>query len=291
MPLAEYRLDELARTSGVSARNIRAYRERGLLDPPRRVGRSAFYDDYHLSQLRTINQLLRRGFNSAHIAEFFASMRQGADLADILGIQRALLGPRANGDSESQSDPGERSRSDGEPAGRGSRAIGIDPGCPEAGSLIDYGLAEIGERRVVVRDPAIAEILRRTTDQLLYVRALIRIYDSTRDAVDSLARGLVQALEESVEAKFGKDHVPEAGEIDELGQIAQDYRDLWGRVVSDRLDESLQRQLSSAASGYIDRISTEDRQDPAEPSPAAVDAATPLSSPDRRRGVGPATPE
>ena len=103
--LAEYRLDELARISGVSARNIRAYRERGLLDPPRRVGRSAFYDDYHLSQLRTINQLLRRGFNSAHIAEFFASMRQGADLADILGIQRAVLGPRADDTSE-----GDRSR-------------------------------------------------------------------------------------------------------------------------------------------------------------------------------------
>ena len=82
--------------SGVSARNIRAYRERGLLDPPRRVGRSAYYDDYHLSQLKTINQLLRRGFNSAHIAEFFASMRQGADLADILGIQQAILGPRAD---------------------------------------------------------------------------------------------------------------------------------------------------------------------------------------------------
>ena len=46
------------------------------------------------------------------------------------------------------------------------------------------------------------------------------------------------------------DHVPEAGEVDELGQIAQDYRDLWGCVVSDRLDESLQRQLSSAVSGY-----------------------------------------
>lgn len=252
--MAEYRLDELARTSGVSARNIRAYRERGLLDPPRRVGRSAFYDDYHVSQLRTINQLLRRGFNSAHIAEFFASMRQGADLADILGIQRALLGPRSDGDSEDPSDTGERSRSDGESTRTAPRPLGIDPGCAEAGRLIDYGLAEMRERRVVVLDPAIEEILGRTADQLLYVRALLRIYDSTRDAVDTLARGFVQALEESVEATFGKDHVPEAGEIDELGQMAQHYRDLWGRVVSNRLDESLQRLLSSAASGYADRI-------------------------------------
>ena len=90
--LAEYRLDDLARISGVSSRNIRAYRERGLLDPPRRQGRSAFYDDYHLSQLKTINQLLRKGFNSAHIAEFFARMREGHDLAAILGVQQAILG-------------------------------------------------------------------------------------------------------------------------------------------------------------------------------------------------------
>lgn len=247
--MAEYRLDELARTSGVSARNIRAYRERGLLDPPRRVGRSAFYDDYHLSQLRTINQLLRRGFNSAHIAEFFASMRQGVDLADILGIQRALLGPRTDAAGDAPVVDGAH-RSDGESAAPQARAIGIDPGSHEAGRLIDYGLAELREDGVVVLDPAIGEILGRTPHTLLYTRALIRIHEATRDTVDGLARVFVEALEESVEARFGKDHVPEAGEIDELAKIAQDYRDLWDRVVADEIEESLQRQLSKAVSSY-----------------------------------------
>ena len=245
--LAEYRLDELARISDVSARNIRAYRERGLLDPPRRVGRSAFYDDYHLSQLRTINQLLRRGFNSAHIAEFFASMRQGADLADILGIQRAVLGPRADDTSEGAATAG---GSSGEPSTAIPRAIGIDPGSDEAARLVEYGLAEIRDGDVVAVDPTIAEILARTSDQLLYVRALLHIYEATKDAVDGLAGGFVQALEESVAARFGKDFVPEGEEIDELGQIVQDHGDLWSCVVSDRLDTSLQRQMTSAVSGY-----------------------------------------
>jgi hypothetical protein len=145
---------------------------------------------------------------------------------------------------------GERSPADGEPAATRPRAIDIDSGSSEAGKLIDYGLAEMREGRVVVLDPTIAEILGRTPDQRLYVRALIRIYDSTRDAIDGLAGGFVRALQECVEAKFGTDHVPEAGEIEELSQIVQDYRDLWGRVVWDCLDESLQRrQLSTAASG------------------------------------------
>jgi DNA-binding transcriptional MerR regulator len=249
--LAEYRLEELARISGVSARNIRAYRERGLLDPPRRVGRSAFYDDYQLSQLRTISQLLRRGFNSAHIAEFFASMRQGADLADILGIQRALLGPREDQDSD-VSDSGGRRPPDREPA-TGPRAIDIDPSSDVAGKLIDYNLAQMREGRVAILDPTIAEILGRAADQLLYVRALLRIYDSARDAVDGVAGGFIEVLEESVEARFGKNHVPAAGEIDELVQIAHDYRDLYGRVLSDRLNESLQRQLSTAVSGFTNQ--------------------------------------
>src|SRR6478752_9144348 len=102
--LNEYHLDDLARISGVTARNIRAYRERGLLDPPRRQGRSAIYDDYHLAQLQTIDELLGRGFTSAHVAEFFETMRAGGSVAELLGLQRAILRPRAEPGDETTPD-------------------------------------------------------------------------------------------------------------------------------------------------------------------------------------------
>ena len=165
--LAEYRLDDLARISGVSARNIRAYRERGLLDPPRRVGRSAYYDDYHLSQLKTINQLLRRGFNSAHIAEFFARMREGADLADILGIQQAILGPRI---AEEREEPEEAP---------GKSVTGIDPVGVEARRLIDCGLAELADGEVVLNDKTMAAIVARAPEPLTYMRVILRMFDAT----------------------------------------------------------------------------------------------------------------
>lgn len=242
--MAEYRLDELAEISGVSARNIRAYRERGLLDAPRRVGRSAFYDDYHLSQLRTINQLLRRGFNSAHIAEFFASMRQGADLADILGIQRAVLGPEQGPDAP------EGRPSAGRTSEAARHAVDIDPGSDEARRLIEHGLAEVVGAMVVMADPRIAGIVARASDQRLYLRALLHIYEATGEAVDGLAAGFVRALEEFVAARFGKDYVPKPDDAGELSQIVQDYRDLWSSVVSDRLDESLQQHVTAAGSEY-----------------------------------------
>jgi DNA-binding transcriptional MerR regulator len=234
----------LAEVSGVSARNIRAYRERGLLDPPRRVGRSAFYDDYHLSQLRTIKQLLRRGFNSAHIAEFFASMRQGADLADILGIQRAVLGPDQGPDA-----PEERPTS-GSQAAESRRTLGVETESDEARRLLEHGLAEVVDAKVVIVDPKMGDIVARASNQLLYVRALLHIYEATRDAVDGLAAGFVQALEGFVAARFGRGYVPKPDEATEVSRVVQDYRDLWSTVVSDRLDKSLQRQLTAAGSDY-----------------------------------------
>ncbi|MGE2722870.1 MerR family transcriptional regulator [Mycolicibacterium celeriflavum] len=227
--MAEYRLDELAQISGVSARNIRAYRERGLLDPPRRVGRSAFYDDYHLSQLRTISQLHRRGFNTVHIAEFFASLREGADLADILGIQRAVLGPRPD-------NPPVEASSDG-------LAIGADS--DEARRLLEAGLAEVVDGRLVLTDPAVRKVVARSSDELVALRALLHIFEATRGAVDALAAQFMQTLGECLAAQFGADRAPTPDNVDELARAVRDYHDLWTSVVFGRLDEALHRHMAA----------------------------------------------
>jgi DNA-binding transcriptional MerR regulator len=239
--LAEYRLDDLARISGVSARNIRAYRERGLLDPPRRVGRSAYYDDYHLSQLKTINQLLRRGFSSAHIAEFFASMRRGADLADILGIQQAVLGPRSDQASEEAVEPSDRP------------ALGIDPDCDEARKLIEYGMAGLVGGEVVLNDATMGAIVARTPEPMLYVRVILRVLESTRGSIDNLAADYLHALEELYTARFGPAHGPKPEKVAGLSRIVLDYRDLGERVVANRLDEAMREQMVTAVSEFTAR--------------------------------------
>ena len=236
----------------MSARNIRAYRERGLLDPPRRVGRSAYYDDYHLSQLKTINQLLRKGFNSAHIAEFFASMRQGADLADILGIQQAILGPRTEEGGE-------------EPVVSNDSPASLDPDCDEARKLIDCGLAELVDGEVVLVDRAMDAIVAHTGDPLLYVRAILRMFDSTRESIDNLARDFVHTLEELYTARFGAKHVPKHEEMAELSRIVLDYRDLGNKVVAIRLDEAMREQLATAVSEFTAGILLNGDWDPEAP--------------------------
>src|ERR1700744_4455356 len=78
----EYRIEDLARLAGTTTRNIRVYRDRGLLPPPSRVGRIALYNDTHLTRLRLITSMLDRGYNIAHVREMLSAWEEGKDLGD-----------------------------------------------------------------------------------------------------------------------------------------------------------------------------------------------------------------
>src|SRR6201991_4120200 len=88
----EYRIDDLARLAGTTPRNIRVYRDRGLLHAPLRVGRIALFNDTHLTRLRLVTSLLDRGYNIAHVREMLSAWEQGKNLGDVLGLESALAG-------------------------------------------------------------------------------------------------------------------------------------------------------------------------------------------------------
>ncbi|MEC9407742.1 MAG: MerR family transcriptional regulator [Abyssibacter sp.] len=90
---AEYRIRELSRLSGTSVRNIRAYQDRGLIPPPIRRGRVSIYNYDHLSRLRVISEMISRGYTLTSIGELFQAMEAGHDIADLMGLQRAVSSP------------------------------------------------------------------------------------------------------------------------------------------------------------------------------------------------------
>jgi len=222
--LTEYRLEELAEISGVSPRNIRAYRERGLLGAPRRQGRSAFYNDAHLAPLRMIDRLLRRGFNSVHIAEFFAAVREGKDLADVLELDRSVLeSPRLASQDAA------------------AAILDLDPMGAEAHRLVEYGLArrvQDGRREgIVLTDPVLADVVRHSpVSHLGYVHVLLRVFEAVREGVDRLAAAAGAAPAATVDAgrNGGATVAPGASRVE---RVLADYRRLVGRVVSRYLDE------------------------------------------------------
>lgn len=233
MALNEYRLDDLARVSGVTARNIRAYRERGLLDPPRRQGRSALYDDHHLAQLQTIDELLGRGFTSAHVAEFFETMRAGGSVAELLGLPRAIRRPSP--------EPGD----DPTPAGI---PVGIDPASVEGVRLVELGLAHRSGPALVFTHPEIGRLVARSADPPAYARILLTLLDASRDGVQWLADTLISVLEREVAQRYGSMD-PTPGNIDEMGRWVADCVGVGHAVIADQLRRALLARPLTPVSG------------------------------------------
>ncbi|MEV6395716.1 MerR family transcriptional regulator [Streptomyces sp. NPDC051907] len=79
-------MEELAEEAGITVRTVRFYRERGLIPPPRREGRIAWYDEHHLARLRTIAALLERGHTLNGIADLATAFESGRDVGEVLGL-------------------------------------------------------------------------------------------------------------------------------------------------------------------------------------------------------------
>lgn len=64
-----WRADELAERAGITTALLRSYQSKGLLAPPERQGRVAWYGEAHLQRLEEIRRLKARGYTLKAIAE------------------------------------------------------------------------------------------------------------------------------------------------------------------------------------------------------------------------------
>lgn len=89
----EWTIDDLAHKAGTTTRNIRSYQTRGILPPPRMVGRVGYYNEGHLARLKYTANLQERGFSLAAIACLLSAWEEGRSLTDVLGFEEALTAP------------------------------------------------------------------------------------------------------------------------------------------------------------------------------------------------------
>lgn len=91
----EFRVEELAARAGTPVDTLRYYQTRGLLPPPRRAGRIAWYGEAHLQRLLRIRRLAADGFTLGQIARLLGdSGGGGGGDAELLGLLRERLGGR-----------------------------------------------------------------------------------------------------------------------------------------------------------------------------------------------------
>lgn len=84
-------IDELARETGMTVRNLRAHQSRGLLSPPEVRGRTGYYGPQHVARVELIRELQTEGFNLEAIRKLLESAGGSSD--EVLRFTRAVREP------------------------------------------------------------------------------------------------------------------------------------------------------------------------------------------------------
>ncbi|MCW2787005.1 MAG: putative transcription regulator protein [Marmoricola sp.] len=240
-PQQTYRIDDLARASNVTVRNIRAYQERGLLHPPRREGRVAIFDDSHLSRLKIITSMLERGYTSGHITEMLTAWEGGSDLADVLGLEKALVQPRL------EDAPVTMTLAE-------VRALAVDKEALQR--YIDVGLVEIKGAKARVKRPELLRAFGEMRGFGMPTDALVKLHSEVSMAVDDISRALVNEAVRQVGDRFLTTPGPAAAEptsaeVGELVGTLTRFRELAMSTVIGTLSESMERTIEDLLADYL----------------------------------------
>jgi DNA-binding transcriptional MerR regulator len=180
-----YRVEQLAAACDVSVDTVRYYQTRGLVPPPAREGRVAWYDDRHVERIREVRELRRRGLTLAAIERVLGD---GLDPADAdLAVAIAAARGEAREDELLTLD-GFASRS-GVPA---SLIQAVEREGIELGRTVD------GEVRYTAADTDMVRGALRLLEYGLPLGELLSLARDTNDAMIALATRAVELFDEHV---------------------------------------------------------------------------------------------
>src|SRR3954462_4067442 len=249
-------IDELARRTGMTVRNIRAHQSRGLLPPPEIEGRTGYYGADHVARIELISEMQADGFNLAAIKRLLED-RPGSD-SEMLGFKRALMAPWEEEEHEFIT------------AEELFKRLDLDVENPNPKRLeraVKMGfLVDLGEGRFEIPSPT----LFRAAEEL---RALGIEADTALDVLDeiergsrSIARAFVRLFVEQVWRPFAESGRSESewpevrSAIERLRPLATDavmavFRRTMTEAVEQRFGEELERRASSPSSDRHHRAS------------------------------------
>jgi DNA-binding transcriptional MerR regulator len=233
----EYRIDDLARIAGTTTRNIRVYRDRGLLPPPVRIGRIAVFNDTHLTRLRLITSMLDRGYNIAHVHEMLSAWEEGKNLGDVLGLETALIGTWA------AEKPAAMTRADAE-------RLVDDPKAFDR--LVERQLLRVENDTVTVMRPKLIEAFNEIRTYGIGYDTLIDLHEQVVPHIDEISRLLVQAGAEHVGAYIKPgEGLPADTEVAELITMLVRFRTQAVASVTATLAASIESTIESLVSRIL----------------------------------------
>ncbi len=249
-PSGAYRIDDLAREAGTTVRNVRAYQERGLLAPPRREGRVAIYDDGHLARVRLILRLLERGATLALIGDLVDAWHEGHDIADLLGVEAALLAPAPTAADEG---------ADGTVALADLAALfGQDPDPDDVGRAVALGVLAPDGDGYRVEEPRLLQIAVDLAGMGVPVADMLDHVEVLRGRVEAVAEDFVELAVRHVFAGLvddltGDDPTLDPERLARAVELVQRLRPLAKAAVDAELSRALDGAIATRITDLLHR--------------------------------------
>lgn len=249
----EYRIEELARIAGTTTRNIRVYRDRGLLHPPLRVGRIALFNDTHLTRLRLITSLLDRGYNISHVREMLSAWEEGKNVGDMLGLESAIAGSWATEKPERMS------------VADAKRLVDDDAGFER---MVGLGVIRLEDGEAVIVRPKLIEAFNDIRQYGVATGKLIDLHENIAPLIDQISGILVQAgIEEVVDRIKPGSALPPDTEMAELITMLVRFRTQAVSAVSATLAFSIESTIESAVGQILGDLIAKEADKGAPPQP------------------------
>lgn len=180
-----YSVEQLAATCDVSVDTVRYYQTRGLLPPPIREGRHAWYGTDHSSRIREVRSLQRKGLTLAAIKRVVDGKLGTAD-ADLAAAVHAARGDGHQGELVPLEEFARRS---GVPA---SLIQAVEREGIKLGRTVD------GEERYTTADIEMVRAALRLLEFGLPLGELLSLAADANDAMVQLASRAVELFDEHV---------------------------------------------------------------------------------------------
>jgi DNA-binding transcriptional MerR regulator len=243
----EYRIEELARLAGTTTRNIRVYRDRGLLHPPLRVGRIALFNDTHLTRLRLITSLLDRGYNISHVREMLSAWEQGKGVGDMLGLESAIAGSWATEKPERMS------------VADAQRLVNDDPGFDR---MVKLGVIKLEDGEAVVVRPKLVEAFNDIRQYGVATDKLLDLHEQIAPLIDQISGLLVQAgIDEVFDRINPGASLPPDTEVAELITMLVRFRTQAVSAVSATLAFSIESTIEETVGQILGKLIDTDQED------------------------------
>src|SRR3954452_6283036 len=222
----------------MTVRNVRAYRSRGLIPPPRLEGRKGYYGPEHLARIELVRELKDKGFNLEAIARIL-EREPDESLRGVLDFTRAAIASHG----------GEQ------PLVLSGRAFAErwgDQLTPDVARRAErLGLVRrIGADQWEIRSPRLDRAAAALSEIGIPLEAALDLAAALRRHADAVARGYVDLFREHVWEPFEREGEPAAEwprvrtALDRLQPLAgESLLAVFDVVMGEAVEEALEQAL------------------------------------------------